>query len=105
MDRQAKRSEQEVATKVAEIKANMPETYKAIQDKAKVQGNEAYAQVRRGLRGEPNCFFAIERGWKMGTPFNITDIQADVALRMVQFGVDYAMVWMEPVAPAVGAAA
>jgi len=72
--------------KIALIKTSMPETYQAIQDKAKVIGNDAFALVKRGLRGEPNCFWAMEAGNVVGTPFNHTEISRDVAQAMVTFG-------------------
>jgi hypothetical protein len=41
------------------IKTQMPMVYGAIQDKAEEIGKEAFAIVRKGLRGEPNCFYAL----------------------------------------------
>ena len=58
-----KANEVNVEQEIADIKAHMPEVYQAIKDKADEIGKEAYALVRRGLRGEPNCFYAFERGW------------------------------------------
>lgn len=82
-----------VEQQIADIKAHMPEVYKDIQAKAAVMGKPAYALVRRGLRGVPNCFYAFEKGRVVGTPFNVTDIMADVAVNMVQFGLECAVVW------------
>lgn len=76
----------DVAALIDEIKAYMPETYKSIQAKAKEVGNDAYVLVRRGLRGEANCFYAFERGRVMGTPFTLTEVARDVAQYMVTFG-------------------
>lgn len=89
-----------VEQQIAEIKAHMPEVYKGIQAKAAQIGKPAYALVRRGLRGEPNCFFAFERGRVVGTPFNVTNVMAVVAQNMVQFGAKCALVW--PETPPVG---
>lgn len=75
-----------IQEKIDQIKISMPETYKAIQEKAKVIGNEAFVLVRRGLRGEPNCFWAMEGGLVMGTPFNLVEVQRDIAQYMVTFG-------------------
>jgi hypothetical protein len=75
-----------IPEKITLIKTRMPDTYKTIQDKAKVIGNDAYALVKRGLRGEPNCFWAMEAGNVVGTPFNHTEISRDVAQSMVTFG-------------------
>lgn len=69
------------------IKARMPEVYKTIQDKAAVMGNEAYALVRRGLAGQPGCFYAFEAGQVVGTPFGDADPRmAQVAQFIVRFG-------------------
>ena len=82
-----------VQQKIDQIKQSMPETYKAIQAKAKVIGNDAYLLVRRGLRGEANCFWAMEGGLVMGTPFNLPDTQRDVAWAMVCFGCAHACIF------------
>lgn len=73
----------------------MPETYKAIVERAKDTdlGRQAYALVRRGLRGEPNCFYAIEAGRVVGTPFNVQDVNAELARYMVQFGCSFLIMW------------
>lgn len=76
----------DVSGKINDIKRHMPETYKSIQAKAAVIGNLAYEQVRRGLRGEANCFYALEGGRVVGTPYTLPDIQAEVAKYMVQWG-------------------
>jgi len=89
------RTASEVESKIAEIKASMPETYKSINAKAQNIGREAFALVRRGLAGQPNCFWCMERGRVMGTPFAGHPIEADVALAMVQFGCSFAVVWGE----------
>lgn len=86
----------DVKALIEEIKAYMPEVYKAIQAKAAVIGNEAYTLVRRGLRGEANCWYAFERGRVMGTPFRDCDVTADIALLMVQFGSSYVCMWAMP---------
>lgn len=75
-----------VDTKIAEIKANMPEVYKAIQAKAAQIGTRAFGLVRRGLAGQPGCFYAFENGRVVGTPFQDLSVQADIAKLMVQFG-------------------
>jgi hypothetical protein len=81
-----------VAARIAEIKAHMPEVYRAIQARA-VEQPGTFGLVRRALAGEPNCFYAIERGRAVGTPFNMTDIMAEVAKTMVQFGCTYVCIW------------
>ncbi|HEY5579672.1 MAG TPA: hypothetical protein VIK56_00710 [Rhodoferax sp.] len=83
----------DVAAKIEEIKRFMPETYAAIKAKAGEIGNEAFVQVRRGLRGEANCFYAFEGGRVVGSPFNRTEIMAEIARYMVQFGCKHIVVW------------
>jgi hypothetical protein len=78
--------------KLRVIREQMPETYKAIQAKA-VERSDAYGLVRRGLRGEANCFWACERGHVVGTPFAGHEIERDVAHLMVQFGATFVCLW------------
>jgi len=94
------------ADKVAEglhtIKTHMPLVYGAIQDKAKEIGNEAFALVRKGLRGEPNAFYAFERGYVVGTPFSTGPIPDEVAGLMVRFGFAFVCIFRAPDQPAAG---
>lgn len=69
------------------IKTRMPQTYEQITRKAKQQGNGVYTLVRRGLRGEANCFWAMEAGQVVGTPFEAKHpVSAVMAQALVQFG-------------------
>ena len=83
----------DVAAEIQVIKQHMPDTYKSIQAKAAEIGNDAYVLVRRGLRGEPNCFWAMERGHIKGTLFNLPDTQRDVAWAMVCWGSAHACIF------------
>ena len=83
----------DVSAQIEEIKARMPETYRAIQAKAQEIGNEAFRLVRRGLRGEPNCFYAVERGFVKGAPFKHAQLSAEVAQQIVQFGCGFLVMW------------
>lgn len=94
----------DVGAKIEEIKRFMPETYKSIKAKADVIGNDAYVLVRRGLRGEANCFYAMEQGRVVGSPFTMTEIARDVAQYMVTFGCTYVCIWAETAIPPQGAA-
>ncbi len=81
----------EVKRKVGEalllIKTGMPQTYEAIQRRAAVQGAGVYTLVRRAVRGEANCFWAMEGGRVVGTPFAASHpVMAVVAQGLVQFG-------------------
>jgi hypothetical protein len=89
------RSAGAVEAAIATIKRAMPLTYADITRKASPEslGKEAYALVRRGLRGEANCFYAIESGHVMGTPFAKSDVTDQVAGLMVQFGFGFAIFW------------
>lgn len=82
-----------IELQIAEIKARMPETYKAILAKAAEIGKSAFSLVRRGLRGEANCFYAMENGYVKGAPFNQGDIMPEIAKYMVQFGCTFIVVW------------
>ena len=81
---------------IALIKARMPETYKAIQAKSTQWGNQAFALVRRGCRGEVNAFYAFERGHVVGTPFRDMEVERDIAQALVQFGVAHVCIWGKP---------
>ena len=67
------------------IKTKMPQTYGEIQKRVAASGNQVFALVRKGLRGEANCFWAMEAGHVMGTPF-AQGIEEKVAKYMVEFG-------------------
>lgn len=77
------------------IKTHMPETYKSIQARAAQTdlGRQAFSLVTRGLKGEPNCFYAMERGYVVGTPFDMPDVTAELARTMVQFGCQCLIMW------------
>lgn len=86
----------DVQARINEIKQHMPQTYGAIQDKARTEGKDVFALVRRGLKGEANCFWAMEAGHVMGTPFNLVGIGADIAHLMCQFGCRHVVMWATP---------
>lgn len=75
------------------IKDHMPDTYKAIVEKAGVIGNEAYRLVRQGLAGKPNKFYAVERGRVAGTPFDLPGVSDEVARIIVQYGCTFLIMW------------
>ena len=90
----AMKSKEEVAALTELIRTRMPDTYKAIKLKADSIGNTAYEYVRRGLRGEPNCFYAFERFNVVGTPFNLEHEDAlPIAQYMVQFGSTFCIIF------------
>ena len=76
----------DVSDKIALIKGHMPETYASIKRRADEGSTSAFEMVRRGLRGEANCFYACEGGRVVGTPFNAGQINAEIALYIVEFG-------------------
>jgi hypothetical protein len=83
----------DVTALIEDIKRFMPETYASIKAKAEEVGTDAYVLVRRGLRGEPNCFYAFERGRVVGTPFNLPEVTRDIAQYMVMFGCAHACIF------------
>ena len=86
----------DVNEQLAVIKGKMPGVYAAIQDKAKELPG-AFGLVRRGLRGEANCFYACERGHVVGTPFSAGVLATEAAARMVQFGCAWLCMWPDGV--------
>jgi hypothetical protein len=79
---------------IAVIKARMPLTYAAVEEKAKEIGNEAYALVRRGARGERGCFYAFEAGRTVGTPFD-APVPVGVARLVARYGMKFVCIWPE----------
>jgi hypothetical protein len=91
-----KPNRQDIDRQAQALKVTMPHTYAAIQRKAGEIGRTAYALVRRGLGGEPNCFWAAEGGHVVGTPFAVGHpINAAVAEAMVSFGARSVVIWAE----------
>ncbi|MEC5213304.1 hypothetical protein RCH06_001850 [Polaromonas sp. CG_9.5] len=86
----------DVSAKIVEIQTYMPETYKAIKAKAAEIGNVAFELVRRGLRGETNCFYAFEGGRVVGTPFATGPLPDHVAKLMVEFGCSFVCIFHTP---------
>lgn len=97
---QAAGSAVDVAALIDTIKQHMPEVYDMIKRKAAAAGNDAYADVRAGLRGEINRFWAFEGGRIVGTEFNCPRVKAEIALFMVEFGVRACVMWSKKVAMA-----
>lgn len=91
-----------VDARVADIKAHMPMTYRAIQDMAGLIGNKAYNLVRRGIAGQPNTFFAVEGSRSVGTPFLELEAADQLADYIRQFGCKNLVLWEKgtPQAPA-----
>ncbi len=83
----------DVSNQVEDIKANMPAVYAAIKAKAAQVGNVAYELVRRGLRGEAGCFWALEGGWVVGTPFCDHPVMRHVDKALVEYGCAYVCIW------------
>lgn len=86
-------SDEAVAQQLDLIKQRMPLVYGAIKERAADMGKAAYGLVRRGLRGEANCFYAFEKGHVVGTPFAHGPITAEAAALMVQFGAAFVCFW------------
>jgi hypothetical protein len=86
-------AKQDAGEQLAIIKQHMPATYKDIQDKQARLNGGVNQLVRRGVSGEPNCFWAMERGYVVGTPFSLPDIQQDVAWAMAGFSCAHACIY------------
>ena len=83
----------DVSGMINEIKDYMPAVYAAIKARAAVMGNGAFELVRRGLRGEPGCFWALEGGRVVGTPFHGHAVMTEVGKALVEFGCAYVCIW------------
>ncbi|MDP9902626.1 hypothetical protein [Variovorax ginsengisoli] len=84
----AEKQKAEEGRQIKLIRDSLPGVHQAIRERAAVEGNDVYATVRRGLRGEPDCFYAFEGGRIVGTPF-ATTVTADLAAQIVQFGATF----------------
>lgn len=101
-----------VEQRLQEIRQHMPGVYAAIWAKAAELGGlsvdalrrmdpaawpsasaQVFRLVRRGVGGQPGCFYAFERGRVVGTPFAGLDIERDVAAVMVQFECAHVCMW------------
>lgn len=82
-----------VEAALQQIRQQMPETYRAIQAQAGRIGNEAYRVVRRAAAGQPNLFWAVERGFVVGTPFTKDHEVMQAALAGVALGSGFVIVW------------
>lgn len=96
MDRRTAEGQQPdpVAAGLALIKGRMPRTYADIQAQAKARGNEAFTLVRRALKGERNCFYAVEAGHVVGAPFDHVDAETGMLAALgSQFGIGFMTLW------------
>lgn len=83
-----------VEQRLATIKQHMPNVLACIEDRAQYFGPEAYKLVRRGLRGEPGCFYAIEGGHVVGNPMGLDRKEmGELANHMVIFGCAHVCIW------------
>lgn len=89
------RSDEHVKQDLHTIRTRMPKLYEAISQRAKAQPG-VYGLVRRGLRGESNCFYGMEAGHVMGAPFagerwaKVADVLRESAM---QFGFGFVVMW------------
>jgi len=90
--------EQLVRQRLETMKRHMPRTMESIEERVQHFGPEARALVRRGLRGEHGCFFAIEGGHVMGTPMGMDRATLHALGEfMVVFGCAHVCIWPERV--------
>lgn len=86
----------DVTAQIEEIKQFMPETYRHIREKSGEIGNVAFELVRKGLRGQANCFYAFEAGRVVGTPFATGPLPDETARMMVEFGCGFVCIFHAP---------
>lgn len=87
-----------VKQRLETMKRHMPRTMECIEDRVHHFGPEARALVRRGLRGEHGCFYAIEGGHVMGTPMGVDRATLqELGEFMVIFGCAHVCIWPERV--------
>lgn len=69
-----------------DLRRQMPQVAAEV-DRARQDHGAAWVneQIRRGLAGEPDRFFAFEGGHIIGTPFRFDTMQRDDALRCAAF--------------------
>ena len=92
MDANQQKAEEDKQIKM--IRDRMPKVYGAIKAKAAEIGNDAYALVRRGIRGEPGCFFASEADIVVGTSWDV-GLPNDVAQLVKRYGMTFVCMWPE----------
>ncbi len=64
---------------------NEPRT---IEEQYTSAGNAVFRLVRRGCGGKPDCFYAVEGGHVVGTPF-AQAVDPALASLIVQFGIGF----------------
>lgn len=84
-----------VAEAIQRLRQKMPMAYAAVHEKAREIGDDAFALVRRAARGEPRCFYAVEAGQVVGTPWDL-DLPTGVAELAARFGLSLVIMWGEP---------
>lgn len=88
------------------MKAHMPLTMECIEDRVLHAGPEVRSLVRRALRGEPGCFYAIEGGHVMGNPAGMdARTLKELGEFVVVFGCAHVCIWPADVWNASAAAA
>lgn len=92
MDANQQKTEEDRQIKA--IKDRMPKVYAAIKAKSLEIGNEAFALVRRSIRGEAGCFYACEGDAKVGTYWPAT-LPGDVEQLVERFGLTFVCLWPE----------
>lgn len=83
--------------KKLDLRQSMPETA-AYVDKRRAEWGADYVndRIKRSLKGEPNCFYAVEGGHVLGTPFD-APVTAEVAALVVRWGMTFVCFLQQPV--------
>lgn len=83
-----------------DMRSQMPETAKWIDDKRAEHGAEfVNGCIRRAMKGEPGFFYAFERGHVLGTPFPASHPIAKDQEYAVTMGCTFAGFIATPAAP------
>ncbi len=86
--------ERKVQQGLETLKRYMPRTMECIEDRVQHFGPEARALVRRGLRGEPGCFYAVEAGHVVGCPAGLPrETLEELAEYVVVMGCAHVCIW------------
>lgn len=77
------------ASQRIDMRQQMPETADYIDQRRREWGADYVNDcIRRSLKGEPDCFYAIEGGHVLGTPFAM-EATAEVAALILRWGTSF----------------
>lgn len=78
------------------LRQDMPETAAYVDQRRQEWGADyVNDRIRRSLNGEPNCFYAVEAGHVLGTPFE-SEVTPEVAALIVRWGMKFCCLLQQP---------